>query len=266
MKQQSRLDRLEGSLTPREAVWAWLQETKRDHPTLIAYVGWLKDEPLASYPLVRLPEQVKAAVRDRLKGRHYQEVAVAERQAVRDVAYLLHLVLACNRHWYEHGDRFRLAFLLLHEKLGRLLYEGPEGPLGKRHGSEWARYARRWVSLADTYLSELGCLDRAFRRLGEQAMGDEAALLSADAASDLAAQLGRFDDLVELYNTAVWDRLPKQLKQSEQRAQTLAELEPGLAEPAEQQMVYLKDRAKAEVLRLMGDENAAADVMGRYVQ
>ena len=57
-----RLAQLEASLSPQQAVLAWLAEAHA-YPTLGEYVRSLLDGPETAWPLVRMPAQVGAAVR-----------------------------------------------------------------------------------------------------------------------------------------------------------------------------------------------------------
>ena len=67
MRQQHRLDRVETSLTPTQAMVLWLEEAMA-HGSLQGYVHWLKEQPASAYPLMRLPAQVRKAVQDAHKG------------------------------------------------------------------------------------------------------------------------------------------------------------------------------------------------------
>jgi hypothetical protein len=92
---QRRLDKLEGALSPREAVLLWMAEAHQ-YPTLAAYMDVLKDAPITKYPMMRLPERVAQAVRAARKGEKPEVVKRAERQAVREVAFLFYLQLQVN--------------------------------------------------------------------------------------------------------------------------------------------------------------------------
>ena len=58
-----RLDKIEASLTPRQAVLLWLDEASR-FGSMRAYVSSLQGQPTSAFPLFRLPEQVEQLVRD----------------------------------------------------------------------------------------------------------------------------------------------------------------------------------------------------------
>ena len=89
-------------------------------------------------------------------------------------------------------------------------------------------------------------------------------LLFSRAAADLDQLIGDLDRLASFYNDAVGDGLAAH-RQPELRALTLAGIEAALGEAVADLVAFLVDRAKAEALRLFGEPNAAADLMGRYV-
>jgi hypothetical protein len=62
-----RLDRIEGSLTPKQAFLLWLEEA-RAHESFSAYVLSMRGQPIEQHPYRRLPRQVEQAVRDRCKA------------------------------------------------------------------------------------------------------------------------------------------------------------------------------------------------------
>ncbi len=52
--QAKRLDKVEGSLTPAQAMLLWLEEAQ-EHGSLQGYFRWVKEQPDSAYPLSRLP-------------------------------------------------------------------------------------------------------------------------------------------------------------------------------------------------------------------
>jgi hypothetical protein len=91
----TRLARLEGTLSPKEATLAWLAEAHQ-FPTLAAYVGWLVTQPPEAAPFWRVPEQAERAARASLRGQPRDVVEAAAHQAVRDAVFLLELVIRLN--------------------------------------------------------------------------------------------------------------------------------------------------------------------------
>jgi hypothetical protein len=98
---ERRLDKIERQLTPQQAVLLWMEEAHQ-YPTLRAYMDALKDAPDTKYPMMWLPERVARAVRSAMKGEKREVITRAERQAVREVAFLFSLQLQLNtRLWAD---------------------------------------------------------------------------------------------------------------------------------------------------------------------
>jgi hypothetical protein len=105
MKELKRLDKVQGALTPKQAVSLWMEEAHR-YPNLQEYVQFLRGQPEHEAPLSRLPDQVEDAVTESMKGQPKDVIATAVRRAVRDVVFLYHLhnqlnfkVLSEQRAW-----------------------------------------------------------------------------------------------------------------------------------------------------------------------
>src|SRR5688572_29696471 len=81
---KSRIDKLEHSLTPKEAAILWMEEAHKIE-SLPAYASSLIGKPNAAFPLYRLTEQVEADVRRRFKGDDLQDIDWEVRHRVRDV-------------------------------------------------------------------------------------------------------------------------------------------------------------------------------------
>ncbi len=61
-----RVEKLEGALTPKQAILMWLQDAHR-FDTVNEYVDHQKDEPDSAWPLYQLLDQVANAVKQELK-------------------------------------------------------------------------------------------------------------------------------------------------------------------------------------------------------
>ncbi len=90
-----RLAKLEASLSPTEAVLAWLAEA-HEFPTLPEYVASLLDAPKADWPLYRIGHQVEASTRAALKDRPKDVVWTSVRSRVADAFFRFELVLRIN--------------------------------------------------------------------------------------------------------------------------------------------------------------------------
>lgn len=95
MNQEKRLNKVQTSLTPKQAAILWLEETVK-FKNLGEYVEFLLGQSETARPLQRLPNQVDKAIRDAMKGRPKDEVWATVRLAVRDVVFLYYLALKTN--------------------------------------------------------------------------------------------------------------------------------------------------------------------------
>jgi hypothetical protein len=95
MTAERRLAKLEGALSPKTATLLWLEEAQ-EFGSLPAYVDWLLDQPISAAPLERVPEQARAATLEAMRGQPREVVREAAHQAVRDVIFLVELILKLN--------------------------------------------------------------------------------------------------------------------------------------------------------------------------
>jgi hypothetical protein len=107
-----RLDKLEGSLSPREAVIHWLTEACA-YGSLPAYGTSLIDQPEAIQPFIAVPAQVEKAVWDSMRGQPSAFVKKVMREATGDTVFLLRLVIGLNVHIEETLRVERLRHLSL---------------------------------------------------------------------------------------------------------------------------------------------------------
>jgi hypothetical protein len=194
---QARLDKLEHSLTPKEAAILWVEETHA-FPTLTAYAASLVGKPNAAFPLFRLPEQVEAAVRKQTKGEKIEEVAAEVRRAVRDVVFLAHLHFDVNTRVTE-GHRGNLMHtLFLAERLGRLIRMDPfRGGAG-----EMREEAVFWRELARPLLAEVYTLVGTVANL-EATYFDGHGLLFPTVRENLDSVVSHVEQVVGLYNDVI---------------------------------------------------------------
>src|SRR5918992_3617103 len=100
-----RLDKLQVSLTPKQAILLWMEEAHQ-YDTMEQYARSLKGGPNSAWPLATLPEQVAVGVQQALKGQAREGVSRGMRQAVRDVLFLFHLHQQVNRKLIEKQEAF----------------------------------------------------------------------------------------------------------------------------------------------------------------
>ncbi|MFC1930444.1 hypothetical protein ACFLWE_00940 [Chloroflexota bacterium] len=88
MNQDKRLDKLEQSLTPKQAVIRWMLEAHQ-HQDLLNYVRSIRRQNIL--PLTCLSEQIDHTVRNSMKGYHKERIHAAVRRAILDATFLFHL-------------------------------------------------------------------------------------------------------------------------------------------------------------------------------
>ncbi|MCZ7661874.1 MAG: hypothetical protein M5U22_02485 [Thermoleophilia bacterium] len=76
---ERRLKKLHTELEPREIFLLWLNEVQ-EFPSMEDYVRRLMKQPDSSYPLVKMPQMVKDAAEEALKGRSREEIFAAIRR------------------------------------------------------------------------------------------------------------------------------------------------------------------------------------------
>jgi hypothetical protein len=150
-----RLDHLEDSLSPQEAVLRWLAEA-HEFPTLPDYVQSLKGQPPSVFPLYRLPEEMEASVRAGLKGEKRERIVQAVRAAVRDAAFLVYLVTQTNTCVLTEQRANSLTYFLVSQGLkgflkGSTAWEGQE--------------QERWCGFAESLVSEVFTLQGAIAQI-----------------------------------------------------------------------------------------------------
>ncbi|MBU2601512.1 MAG: hypothetical protein KKA32_05005 [Actinobacteria bacterium] len=117
--ERRRLDRIESSLSPTQAVILWL-EGAHQHGSLLAHARWLLDQPDDAYPLVKMPGQVAEAVRTAMKGRCREDILKEIRRAQKDVLFLFHLATGLNAWALERAETLGLKGQLLREQFQTL--------------------------------------------------------------------------------------------------------------------------------------------------
>ncbi|MCZ7662722.1 MAG: hypothetical protein M5U22_07205 [Thermoleophilia bacterium] len=115
-----RLEKIEASLTPQQAVLLWMEEAHK-FGSLMDYARWLVEQPEECYPLIKVPGQVQQALRAAMKGRSPEEIHQKIRSAERDVLLCYFLIKDLNLRALELTDSLRLKSLILHEQLRGLL-------------------------------------------------------------------------------------------------------------------------------------------------
>ena len=211
------------------------------------------------------PELVESGVRAARKGEPRSDVDHAVFAAKRDLAFLFKLALACNNLWFERERAVTLGYVLVVEKLSRLLEWEPR--IAKvRKGPDWEKYLRlaaAFVDHAGRFHGEVLVVDAAIRAVSVRYFGG-AAVRWPETAAAIARLLKDYALVGEFYNDQVAEAPPLR-KRPQYRAATAEALYAGSAEAVATMTAYLVDRARAETLRLVGEDNPAADLMAKYL-
>lgn len=258
MSAGTRLAKLEGALSPKEATLAWLAEAHQ-FPTLEAYVGWLVDQPTEAAPFWRVPEQAERAVRAAMRGEPRAAVEAAAHQTVRDAVFLVELVVRLN---VEAAATIRVESL----RCAALAWEGraigAEAELARRSRSRAGRSAsnleerwQAWCTGTAALLTGLYAAEEA-RALLERRYLDGHPALFPDAIADWERLRERAERLAGLGN------ILRPLMEGRRRA-------PGSAEigPPDRDLAVLRSRARTQApvvaARLVDEARAATlDVLG----
>ena len=117
-----RLDDLEDSLTPCEAIICWLREV-HEFESYASYCRWLLDQPDDSYPLVKTTRQVRAGVKSGHKGTPDVLLKDEMRRAEKEVIFLYYVQKELNLRLYMEEEVLRVWAYLLTQKF-RLIVQG----------------------------------------------------------------------------------------------------------------------------------------------
>jgi hypothetical protein len=251
MTTERRLDHLEEGLPPKEGTLLWLAEAHQ-HGSLLAYSGWLVDRPLTEAPLVRLDDQAIREVRRRLKGLPCEQLAEAEEQADRDVAFLFELVMMLNgeadKLVREGGLRYGMLFWEMRaigaEERPRNAHPVPD-PV-------WGSTAERWR----LWSAGVSGLLTALR------VGDEARTVLERRYLDGRVTL--FPDIIER-----WGRLQEAVESLAVVAGLRAGEMPQVGPPPDRvaaAVEHLLRWARARALDIVGDRDDATAIIGRWLR
>ncbi len=156
---KSRLDKIENSLTPKQAVVAWMEEAHK-FATPDDYVDWLAKHPGEQLPLNRLADQVELATYKWMKGAPRDELERVIRNQVREVAFLFFLQRRVNLGFQCELRSLRLLAVLAFEHV--------------RTASQEQRRSRRTPpSVVNDPFREAGSL--AFEVLGHKGVVEDVA-------------------------------------------------------------------------------------------
>lgn len=286
-------------LSPREAVILWMREAHA-FDSRLDYARWLMDEPDDSYPLIRMPRQVVAAVRAEHKGIPDAQLRPRLYRVQKDLLFLYHLQSEMNEHVLESEEPFRLRLRLLGEKLRGLVYqihsvdgdrlkcfELPEnltrpGRKRKKTQEEKAleKHILSWPGEEALLWAEVTSVKEAERLIAARYLDGEP-LFFPQAERALDEMLALLDGLFEVYESVLDGRPPetdvdfarwiagerprtklRSKKQGETELRVRFDVSRAARCLAERFIV----RARAEALQQLGEGNAAAELIRDWMR
>ncbi|MDR3470091.1 MAG: hypothetical protein P4M09_00100 [Devosia sp.] len=257
MTARRRLDRLEQSLGPKEAILRWLEEAHR-FPSVVEYARATIDVPESSQPSIRIIEQVAAAVHRTRRGRSDDELERAVRRGIGDTVFLFQLVFILNQTAADFAQLAMLRSLVLVGHLDHLVTDPlSEDVAARRADPEGARG-----------------IDTAWRTLRasvEELVGDVRVEQAARSDLDQAYFAGRSVLFAEV--AQAWTRTGEQVDRLDSIMETLREpfrtragfglrhvlpAKPGLIMArAQSRAAELADNARIAAFEIFGDRGRA---------
>jgi hypothetical protein len=203
MTARRRLDKLEHSLGPAEAVLRWLEEAHR-FPSIVEYARATIDLPESAQPSIRITEQVAAAIRGTRKARSDEELGLAVRRAIGDAVFLYQLVFILNQTAADFAQVAVLRSLVLVGQLDHLVMEPLSQDLAARRADpDGARATdtawRTWRASTAAFVRDVRVEQAARSALGGRYFAGRSVLF-AEVAEDwtrLGDQADRLDVIVE---------------------------------------------------------------------
>ncbi len=249
MNQDKRLDKLEGSLTPKQAVILWLEEIER-YNSVVELVAYLRTQSESAAPVTRLTRQVEDAVRKEMKGAKDNCVEVAVRKANRYVVFLIKLHHQVNAKVYAEQRAWSMMAVLIAEMQNRMLAEylialgRPKGKTSKADVKPQPGLDCKDV--AEVLLTELYGVQGAIALISARYFGDHQVLFS-DADQSLTDLIATSETLVGLWN----DSCSEQKQRS--RQVNLKQIKERAKDETARQITRLVGMAKSDALECLGD-------------
>ena len=250
-----RLDRVGRVVTPTQLFLLWMEEVQQFH-SLRDYVLSLKGKPDGAYPLVRLPAQMDAAVRQEMKGQAQDAIQRAADRGERDVIFLFHLFMNANKNVLEERRANWLHVLLL----TATLHEGPDGAAPTIGRTPWAEAMRAFLLEVYATTGAVECIAKRYF-VGKSP-------LFPQMVEDLQELVKFTEQVVELYNEGLCDlgrdgalrtrpALGEPIDCSDVKKRSVAR-----ATATVEQTVRL---SKAETLVVRGDRRGAAELIQQHL-
>ena len=256
-----RLAKLESSLSPREAVLAWLVEAQQ-FPTMEDHARSIAELPVEAAPLSVIGQRVEASVRASMKGQPQDDVRDAVRRAVGDGAFLFTLVLQINVQALEfakvEGLRAAAVFFWMGSILGgpRAADLSPEA--WEIHRQELDRCWASWRTVVDRLSLDVRVENEARARLERRYFGGRDVFF-ADVGQAWAEHVNQVERLSALAETMASTGGPKaRLRRSSANGPSVS-----MTERVAGRVTRLADDARVRAYEIMGDRERAVTIMER---
>ena len=245
MNQEKRIEKVQSSLTPKQAAILWLDELAK-FPNLIEYVSHVHSLPPGNAPLERLPHQIEQAVRQSMKGSPEKEIWPEVRLGVRDVAFLIHIALNTNYKMLSRQREYHLLSMALSHWLHRLILKDA---FDCRRDEKV--HLKNWVDDAEGSLMELYGFQKAINAMSTQYF-DGHPVLFPELSEYLRDIVKRIEGQTELFNKMFSGK--KRCKRID-----LDSLRNAIKVGPE--FVEIVEQSKAEALILIGERESAMELM-----
>ena len=269
-----RLEAIESSLTPKQAVLLWMEEAHRFN-SINEYVLSLLEGPDSAYPLYRLPDQIEKSAKEMMKGRPRSETSKFIQEKVRDVIFLFFLHHEANKRILGEDRAYNLRALLLSTEMRWLTDQRTH------HRDNWDRrkktsrgrddqsisdsftrfneHLHRWRDMCERFLYEILSVHRAIESLSNRYLDGHGVLYSGvrETLDNVVEFVGT---LAELFN----DDLSGDAKLRRKFKIGVIPIDTIRKQAIENSEAYLKvvvDMAKAETLELIGERDQAHDLL-----
>ena len=257
MTARRRLDKLEHSLGPKEAILRWLEEAHR-LPSIVEYARATIDLPESAQPSIQITEQVEAAIRRTRRGRSDDELERAVRRAIGDAVFLFELVFILNQTAADFAQVAVLRSLVLGGHLDHLVIDPLSEDLAARRADpEGARGVdmawRTWRASVEELVRDVR-VEQAARSALDETYFAGRSVLFAEVAEDwtrLGEQADRLDAIVETLREPFRTRAGFGLRR-------VLPANPGLvATRARARAAELADEARIAAFEILGDRPRA---------